>query len=54
MLPIRHRLQISILLRGDEVLSELGILLNLGYHLVVNFYVKVRANVAGDEELRRK
>ena len=43
----------DISLRGDEVLAELGVELNLGYHLVVYFHVKVRANVAGDEELRR-
>lgn len=45
--------KIDILLRGDEVLVVLGVLQNLGYHLVVNFDVKVRANVAGDEKLRR-
>ena len=45
--------KIGVLLRGDKVLAELGVVLNLGYHLVVNFHVKVRANVAGDEKLRR-
>ena len=45
--------KIDILLRGDKVLAELGVVLNLGYHLVVNFHVKVRANFAGDEKLRR-
>ena len=52
MLP-NSTLTPGILLRGDEVLAELGVVLNLGYHLVVYFHVKVRANVAGDEELRR-
>ena len=45
--------KIDILLRGDEVLVVLGVLQNLGYHFVVNFHVKVWANVAGDEKLRR-
>ena len=45
--------KIDILLRGDKVLVVLGVLQNLGNHLVVNFHVKVRANVAGDEKLRR-
>ena len=45
--------KIEILLRGDEVLAVLGVLQNLGNHLVVNFHVKVRAHVAGDEKLRR-
>ena len=45
--------KIDILLRGDKVLVVLGVLQNLSNHLVVNFHVKVRANVAGDEKLRR-
>ena len=36
----------------DEVLAVLGIVLDLGYHLVVNFQVKVRAHFAGDEHLQ--
>jgi len=39
-------------LSRDEVIAVLGIVLDLGYHLVVNFQVKVRAHFAGDEHLR--
>ena len=40
------------LLRGGEVLAEFGVVLNLSYHLIENFHVKVRAYVAGDKQLR--